>query len=138
MQNHGGYSQSTLKGYEPDVKLNYETEYPEAQTYLSLARESDKAFQNLVEYFEKVDEPTMIVMFGDHWPKLEEGFLAEVLGKDREKLDLFESQVTYTTPYVIWTIILPRLQKRISVPIIWEVMCCLRQGFPFRFIISSL
>ena len=50
MQNHGGYSQSTLKGYEPDVKLNYETEYPEAQTYLSLARESDKAFQNLVEY----------------------------------------------------------------------------------------
>ena len=71
MQNHGGYSQSTLKGYEPDVKLNYETEYPEAQTYLSLARESDKAFQNLVEYFEKVDEPTMIVMFGDHWPKLE-------------------------------------------------------------------
>ena len=103
MQNHGGYSQSTLKGYEPDVKLNYETEYPEAQTYLSLARESDKAFQNLVEYFEKVDEPTMIVMFGDHWPKLEEGFLAEVLGKDREKLDLFESQVTYTTPYVIWT-----------------------------------
>ena len=29
MQNHGGYSQSTLKGYEPDVKLNYETEYPE-------------------------------------------------------------------------------------------------------------
>ena len=103
MQNHGGYSKSTLKGYEPDVKLNYETEYPEAQTYLSLARESDKAFQNLVEYFEKVDEPTMIVMFGDHWPKLEEGFLAEVLGKDREKLDLFESQVTYTTPYVIWT-----------------------------------
>lgn len=53
MQNHGGYSQSTLKGYEPDVKLNYETEYPEAQTYLSLARESDKAFQNLVEYFER-------------------------------------------------------------------------------------
>ena len=53
MQNHGGYSQSTLKGYEPDVKLNYETEYPEAQTYLSLARESDKAFQNLVEYLKR-------------------------------------------------------------------------------------
>ena len=34
----------------------------------------------------------MIVMFGDHWPKLEEGFLAEVLGKDREKLDLLKAR----------------------------------------------
>ena len=103
MQNHGGYYEGTMNGYQPDVKLNYDTDYPLAETYLSLARESDKAFRNLLEYFENVKEPTMIVMFGDHWPKLEEGFLAQVLGKDREKLDLFESQQTYTTPYVIWT-----------------------------------
>ena len=103
MQNHGGYTESTLNGFEPGVKLNYDQDYPLAETYLSLAQESDKAFQNLLEYFEKVDEPTMIVMFGDHWPKIEENFMAEVLGKNRQNLSLEESQITYATPYVIWT-----------------------------------
>lgn len=103
MQNHGGYRDSKLNGFKPDVKLNYDTDYPYAETYLSLERESDKAFRNLIEYFKNVDEPTMIVMFGDHWPKLEAGFISELLGKDKDSLDLIESQVTYTTPYVIWT-----------------------------------
>ncbi len=39
-------------------------EYTLAEMYLSLARQSDEAFKNLIGYFEKVDEPTMIVMFG--------------------------------------------------------------------------
>ncbi|WP_373219883.1 hypothetical protein [Blautia obeum] len=34
---------------------------------------------NLIGYFEKVNEPTMIVMFGDHWPKLEDGFYSKLL-----------------------------------------------------------
>ena len=67
--------------YEPDVKLNYDEEYPYAETYLSLARQSDLAFKDLLTYFEKVDEPTMIVMFGDHWPQLEDGFLNSSLAK---------------------------------------------------------
>ena len=70
MQNHGGYGTETLNGYQPDVQLHYNREYPLAETYLSLARESDRAFQKLLSYFEKVDEPTMNIMFGDHWPKI--------------------------------------------------------------------
>lgn len=103
MQNHGGFGVDTRAGYEPTVKLNYDTEYPMAETYLSLARESDSAFQGLLEYFEKVKEPTMIVMFGDHWPTLEDSFYSQLLGKDKQNLDLVESQILYTTPYVIWT-----------------------------------
>ena len=103
MQNHGGFGIDTRAGYEPTVKLNYDTEYPMAETYLSLARESDSAFQGLLEYFEKVKEPTMIVMFGDHWPILEDSFYSQLLGKDKQNLDLVESQILYTTPYVIWT-----------------------------------
>ena len=90
-------------GFETTVKLGYDTEYPLAETYLSLARESDSAFKELLEYFEKVDEPTMIVMFGDHWPKIEEEFMAKLLGGYRQSLGLVESQQSYTTPYVIWT-----------------------------------
>lgn len=103
MQNHGGYKENNSNGYQPDVKLDYDTKYPQAETYLSLARQSDIAFKNLIEYFENVDEPTMIVMFGDHWPKIESGFETEVLGKDLGSLDLVENQQLYKTPYVIWT-----------------------------------
>lgn len=103
MQNHGGYETGRLNGYEPDVKLQYKRSYPAAEIYLSLAKESDKAFQGLLEYFEKVEEPTMIILFGDHWPRVENGFMSKVLGKNKQDLDWEEVQVTYTTPYVIWT-----------------------------------
>lgn len=103
MQNHGGYGTSNRNGFEPSVKLDYDNSYPKAETYLSLEQQSDKAFKKLLEYFEKVEEPTMIVMFGDHWPKIENGFTKELLGKDIQDLDLLESQKTYCTPYMIWT-----------------------------------
>lgn len=103
MQNHGGYTEERSAGYEPDVKLDYDGEYPLAEMYLSLARQSDEAFKNLIGYFEKVDEPTMIVMFGDHWPRLEEEFYSKVLGKNTAALSLTEKQKEYQTPYVIWT-----------------------------------
>lgn len=103
MQNHGGYEKDKLNGYEPDVELNYKRSYPKAEIYLSLAHESDNAFKKLLEYFEKVDEPTMIIMFGDHWPRIETQFMNEVLGKNKQDLDWEEIQNIYTTPYVIWT-----------------------------------
>ena len=103
MQNHGGYTEERSAGYEPDVKLDYDGEYPLAEMYLSLARQSDEAFKNLIGYFEKVDEPTMIVMFGDHWPQIETGFQSEAAGKDIGNMGLEERQKLYQTPYVIWT-----------------------------------
>lgn len=71
--------------------------------YQSLAKESDTAFDKLLKYFEKVEEPTMIVMFGDYWPNLDLGFFNELFGKNFGTLDLFERQRSYRTPYVIRT-----------------------------------
>lgn len=68
MQNHSSYDRkwdnlsddiSTIKDYGDDVNI-----------YLNLVKASDDAFKKLVEYFSNVDEPTMIIMFGDHQPKL--------------------------------------------------------------------
>ena len=36
--------------------------------YLSLSKETDDALEYLIEYFKDYDEPTIIVMFGDHYP----------------------------------------------------------------------
>lgn len=103
IQNHGGYDPANNEKFVPDVKLSYDQEYPDAEIYLSLAKKSDTTFMKLLDFFSDVDEPTMIVMFGDHWPSLDRGFFSELMGQDFDSLDLIQKQETYKTPYVIWT-----------------------------------
>lgn len=102
MQNHGGYNgkrglvepKITIK----DAALNN----PETEQYINLAKMSDDAFKMLVEYFKKVDEPTLIVMFGDHQPPITNLFYNNQFGKDVENLTPEEEANWYSTPYVIW------------------------------------
>ena len=104
MQNHGGYTRSTWgEEFTPDVHLNYKKTYPRAETYLSLANESDRAFRYLTEQFADSSENTMIIMFGDHLPNLEAGFYRKVLGKKEADLSWEQNLTRYQTPYVIWT-----------------------------------
>lgn len=103
MQNHGGYADDSANGYEPTVSLEYEQEYPEAEMYLSLINESDRSFERFLSYFESVKEPTMIVMFGDHQPAVEDEFYEELFGKELSDLNLEEAQLRHKVPYVIWT-----------------------------------
>ena len=71
MQNHGGYSKET-----PDFNIyltlpevaNKTTSVVATEKYLTLINQTDRALQELVEYFEQQSEPTIIVMFGDHQP----------------------------------------------------------------------
>ena len=99
MQDHGGYTTDnfdisiTVNGYDDDAW----------NRYLSLANESDKALQYLIEYFEDCDEPTMIVMFGDHFPSQDEGTEKYLSGDTRDKLDIEEMEKYYQTPFFIWT-----------------------------------
>ena len=103
LQNHGGYDEDSLGGFEPSVKLSYENQYSKAETYLSLLRESDIAFNNLIQYFSQINERTMIIMFGDHYPAVEDEFYEELYGKSLNELTLEETQLKYQTPYIIWT-----------------------------------
>lgn len=67
MQNHGGYTghyddfenSITVKGLESSAALSQ---------YLTLMRITDYAFGEIIDYFKNVDEPTIILMFGDHQP----------------------------------------------------------------------
>lgn len=101
MQNHGGYGQ--FEGYENTLELNYDEDYPEAEQYLSLLQESDRAFGELTEYFSEVDEPTMIIMFGDHQAAIENEFYEKLFGKSLDELQFWEEQLLYMTPFIIWT-----------------------------------
>lgn len=100
MQNHGGYA--TNYDFENKIKLVGDSNFPETEEYLSLIRESDKAFEYLVDYFSNVEEPTIILMFGDHQPGIEETFYETLYGKSLSELTLDELQKRYMTPFIIW------------------------------------
>jgi phosphoglycerol transferase MdoB-like AlkP superfamily enzyme len=98
MQGHGGYD--TASEWETKVTVSG-GDFPKAEEYLSSTYVSDKAFQSLIEYFEKQDEPTVILMFGDHQPAVETEFYEALYGTSEES-DLSLTQEYYKTPYVLW------------------------------------
>lgn len=102
MQNHGGYAVSYSNFYQEIYITNLTGDYPKAERYLSLIKESDAAFEELVSYFSSVEEPTVICMFGDHMPAIEDEFYEELLGSDLDDLTIEQQQLRYTTPFIIW------------------------------------
>ncbi len=102
MQNHGAYNNSA-SNFPEDVKaVGMSKDYPLANQYLSLVKQSDIAFEELINYFSKVDEPVIICMFGDHQPSIETAFYQELFGKNLNSLTQEEIQKRYTTPFFIW------------------------------------
>ena len=102
MQNHGSYDGSTLEtGDEVQIEGDLQS-YSKAEQYLNMIKMSDKALKELVHYFEKVDEPTVIVFFGDHQPDLEETFYNRLLHTDIQKLEGEDLEQLYKVPFLIW------------------------------------
>ncbi|MCD8324343.1 MAG: LTA synthase family protein, partial [Clostridiales bacterium] len=103
MQNHGGYTVSYSNFYQQIYATNLSMEYTKANRYLSLVKETDSAFEELVEYFSEVDEPTIICMFGDHYPSLGDDFYEELMGVDSlDNLTTEQEMSRYETPFIIW------------------------------------
>lgn len=103
MQNHGGYSKGAGNFDECIQITSSPYYYNKASKYLSLVKASDDAFKELIEYFEAVDEPTVICMFGDHQPSIETDFIASLLGVNNiNNLTLEQEQARHATPFYIW------------------------------------
>ncbi len=98
MQNHGGYTDDSYQGEIQVEGYNGQA----ANQYLSLIHESDKALEYLISYFEECEEPTLIVMFGDHYPTLPDSFTEYISGSDFDDLSLGEQEMYYATPFFIW------------------------------------
>ena len=100
IQNHGGY----LSGYRSEDAPQYTggQTSDDVEEYLSLLRESDRAFEQLVNYFEQEKEPTVILMFGDHWPRLNNAFINSMANQADTENELEKNQNKYVTPFVIW------------------------------------
>lgn len=101
MQNHGGYTYESAEF--PTITISdMQGQYKETEQYLSLVKESDNAFRELAEYLKSYAEPTIVLMFGDHQPAIEQEFFEELYGKSLSKLSLEELQKRYKVPFIVW------------------------------------
>ncbi|MGI6361573.1 MAG: LTA synthase family protein [Bacillota bacterium] len=73
--------------------------------YMYGLKDADELLKDLTNYFEEIDEPVVLVYFGDHLPALgADKFVYEELGlpvfSEETPEDAFKN---YKTPYLIWT-----------------------------------
>ena len=103
MQNHRGYAQG-WKNLDRSVEVVGQTQGSKTATtqFFSLMKESDKAIEELIEYYSASDETTMIVFFGDHQPSLGNEFYEELYGKPLDERTTEEVLQQYEVPFFIW------------------------------------
>lgn len=101
MQNHGGFGEPYDNFDQEVYKIG--RSYTDANQYLSLLHESDKALEKLIKYFQEQDEPVEIVFFGDHQPGLYSEFIKILNNKGVSGLTTNELENLYTVPFFIWT-----------------------------------
>lgn len=98
MQNHAPYDSAE----SDDVRITSKDTYDESvEQFLNYAYTSDKETGNLIDYFRNVDDPTLIVVFGDHAPRFDTLYYQKILGistglNDEQEL-LFQK-----TPLIMW------------------------------------
>lgn len=100
MQNHSDYLQ-VWDNMNMDITLSGKISNTKSSIYVNLVKETDKALKNLIEYFENIDEPTVIVFFGDHQPRLGTNFYKKVL-KTSPLDEKYKDLYNYFTEFMIW------------------------------------
>jgi len=100
MQNHSGYDYNG-ENFTPTISLTDIENCPRVEQYLSLIKKSDEALKYLINYFENVDEKTIILFFGDHQPPYIEQEFWDYLNQDKTD-SLEDAEKGYLTPYFIW------------------------------------
>lgn len=102
IQNHGGYDTGLVPADEA-VHLESDTvTSPEVDEFLAAIKRSDEDLRWLADELNARDEPTIVVLFGDHQPGFADWLFEATFGKSAEDADLEEVQQRYRTPYLIW------------------------------------
>ena len=75
----------------------------QTEQYINLAKKTDEALKNLITYFRNTDEPTMIVLFGDHEPHVGATFYDTLKERMTGVSDVEKQLCKYKVPFMIWT-----------------------------------
>lgn len=101
MQNHSGY-ELKYDNFEETITIERDHYDEEARQYVNLIRKSDEALEKMVNYFREVEEPTILVFFGDHQPSLPDSFYESIMGESLSDLSGKDLLKRYQTPFLIW------------------------------------
>lgn len=100
MQNHSSYTDA-FDNFTPTIEVEGNNSFALNQ-YLSLLKESDRSLEQLITYFEQVDDPTIIVFFGDHQPTDSVvSPLYKLNGRSVYSLTEEELRLRHQVPYII-------------------------------------
>ena len=102
MQNHSSYTEQ-FDNFTPGIAAEG-TNSDALNMYLSLMKESDRAFEELVNYFAQAEEDTIILFFGDHQPtSYVSNPVFRANGIDPNNLTDEQNMLRYKVPYVLWS-----------------------------------
>ncbi len=106
VQNHGDYTRGDLDCPIDVLSVNgipasEVTDIDHVMVYSNLVRKTDDALAELMGYFENVEEPTIVCMFGDHQPLLPEDFYVKMFEGTKDS-EAVQNMTKYITPYFIW------------------------------------
>ena len=102
MQNHSGYDTGSIP---PDQLRNYTIDGLSAEDtfelneFLACIDESDRALKRLVETLKATDEPTIVVMYGDHHPWFSAA-VNDLLFPNED--ELAHGERIHNTSYIVW------------------------------------
>ena len=106
MQNHAAYYRDRYSEYDISVSCDgmSDEDLGGLLAYTQGVKRADTYFRELTEYFSQVDEPVILVIYGDHLPLLgvnNSTYRAGgMLGADQSPGDVPEM---YQTPVVVWS-----------------------------------
>ena len=95
MQNHGGYGDSE---YQNTISLQNGF-FPYAEQYLSLIHETASALEYLLTQLAESPRKTVVLIFGDHFPALEDSFFQSLHGSFDS---LSDKMLQYQVPFYLW------------------------------------
>lgn len=99
IRNHGGYSKNTDFDIRVEID-NTDGQYSDAERFASLMLYSDEEFEEFISQLEQREKPTVLIMFGDHLPSLNEDYFKYI---HMDQSEASNPLARYTTPYVIWS-----------------------------------
>ncbi|MEE0968814.1 MAG: LTA synthase family protein [Clostridia bacterium] len=109
MQNHGGYTNFAKYSYFDFLDAEMETVHQKLINkrailgYSELVTISDRELGELIEFFRGEEEPTVILMFGDHQPNSSiTKPILHIYGIEEESNDWNERSKQFIVPFVMW------------------------------------
>ena len=101
IQNHSSYD-VPFDNFDDKRIVVENADAPDLGYYLSLIKYSDEMFENLINYYKNTDEPTVILLTGDHQPRIHDESMDSITNGEWHNWNDEEMMRRYEVPFLIW------------------------------------